>query len=382
MKIVYCMIDCSLDGGTERTISIQASYLAEHGYEVHIITEEIPKYDKNMYYFSHKIQFHHLDIGYQKVDNSISPFRIWRRIKKGQEHRQKLERLLFRLHPDFTISVFGHEASFLYSLKDGSRKVLQYHFSRYSRSIEFKYNGASVSQKLFTLIKEWRKRTFINRYDAFVVLTKEDAKDWKNIRNLYVIANPLSFITETSSSCLNKQVISVGRLTVLKGFDMLLEAWSIVASKHPDWRLTIYGKGEELTKLQALIRQYALGDSVDIFPPTRDIADKYLESSVYVMTSRSEGFGMVLLEAMACGVPCVSFDAPCGPAEIISDGEDGFVTPLGDVWGLAEKLSLLMSNDDLRIKMGKNARRNVLRYSVDRVMKQWVDLFDAVKRGV
>ena len=100
------------------------------------------------------------------------------------------------------------------------------------------------------------------------------------------------------------------------------------------------------------------------------------------MSSRYEGFPMVLPEAMACGVPCVSFDAPCGPAEIISDGEDGFITPVGDVQGLAEKLSLLMSDDDLRIKMGKNARRNVMRYSVDRIMKQWVDLFEALKGDI
>lgn len=203
-----------------------------------------------------------------------------------------------------------------------------------------------------------------------------------NIRNLYVITNAISFIPEKSSTCLNKQVISVGRLTVQKGYDMLLDAWSRVVSMHPGWKLVIYGKGDDYVKLQVIIQQYKLGDSVHIFPPTRDIVNKYLESSVYVMSSRYEGFPMVLPEAMACGVPCVSFDAPCGPAEIISDGEDGFITPLGDVQRLAEKLSLLMSDDDLRIKMGKNARRNVMRYSVDRIMKQWVDLFEALKGDI
>lgn len=381
MKIVYCIGDCSQGGGTERTISIQASYFAEHGHEVHIITEEIPEYKKNMYYFSDKIQIHNLDIGYRKVDNSISPLKIWERIKKGRKHKRRLEQLLCRLRPDFTISVFGHDTSFLYGINDGSRKVLQYHFSRYSRSIEFKYNGVSVFKKWFGLIKEWRKRKFINRYDAFVVLTKEDAKDWKNIRNLYVITNAVSFIPEKSSTCLDKQVISVGRLTVQKGYDMLLEAWNKVASEHPDWKLAIYGKGEDYVKLQAVIRQYRLDNSVHIYPPTRDIVDRYLESSVYVMSSRYEGFPMVLPEAMACGLPCVSFAAPCGPTEIISDGEDGFVTLLGNVQALADRLSLLMSDDALRIKMGKNARQNIMRYSKDRVMKQWIDLFGELKKN-
>ncbi|WP_158582128.1 glycosyltransferase family 4 protein [Parabacteroides sp. AF48-14] len=207
-------------------------------------------------------------------------------------------------------------------------------------------------------------------------MTKEDAKDWKNIRNLYVITNAISFIPEKGSTCLNKQVISVGRLTVQKGYDMLLEAWNKVVQKHPDWQLAIYGQGEDYAKLQSIIQQYAIGDSVHIFPPTRDIADKYLNASIYVMSSRYEGFPMVLPEAMACGLPCVSFAAPCGPSEIISQGEDGFITPVGDIQALSEKLSLLMGDEPLRCRMGEKARSNIMRYSVEQVMGQWENLFN------
>lgn len=381
MKIVYCISDHSRAGGTERTLSIQANHFAEHGHEVHVVTTEIPQREEPAFEFSNKINFHNLDIRYGEVNNSMSPVKMWNRIQKRREHKRKLNELLHVLKPDFTISLFEHETTFLHSLKDGSLKILQYHFSRYSRAIELKYNGTSTYKKWFALTKEWRKQSFINHYDAFVVLTKEDAKDWENIQNLYVITNAISFVPEKSSTCLNKQVISVGRLTVQKGYDMLLEAWNKVVQKHPDWQLAIYGQGEDYTKLQSIIQQYAINDSVHIFPPTHDIANKYLNASIYVMSSRYEGFPMVLPEAMACGLPCISFAAPCGPSEIISQGEDGFIVPVGDIQALSEKLSLLMNDESLRCRMGEKARSNIMRYSVEHVMGQWENLFDKLLKS-
>lgn len=375
MKLVYCMGDCSKGGGTERTISIQANYFAEHGHEVHIINTEIPENKENMFHFSDKIYFHNLNICYNEVDNSISLSKIIKRIRKGAEHERRLNRLLYSLRPDFTIALFGHEMSFLYRLKDGSRKIQQYHFYKRHRTVEFRCNQTSVYKKFFSLLKEWRKRCYIKHYDAFVVLTQEDAEAWGWYPNLHIIPNALSFMPEQASTCLNKQVISVGRLTILKGFNLLIEAWSRVIKMYPGWRLVIFGSGEEERKLQAIIEKYNLCDSIKIFPPTKDISAKYAESSIYAMTSLSEGFPMVLVEAMACGLPCVSFSTSCGPAEIISHEKDGFVVPLGNIRELSEKLSLLMSDEDLRIRMGKAARQNISRYSVDQVMEKWKDLF-------
>ena len=381
MKIVYCISDYSRAGGTERTLSIQANHFAEHGHEVHIVTTEISQQEKPAFEFSDKINIHNLNICYEEVKGSISPIKIWKRIQKGRIHKHKLNKLLHTLRADFTISLFDHELSFLHSLNDGSLKIVQYHFSRYSRAIELKYNGTSTYRKWFALTKEWRKQSLINQYDAFVVLTQEDAKNWKNIRNIYVINNAISFIPEKGSTCQNKQVISVGRLTVQKGYDMLLEAWNKVIKKHPGWQLAIYGQGEDNAKLQSIIQQYAINDSVHIFPPTRDIANKYLNASIYVMTSRYEGFPMVLPEAMACGLPCISFAAPCGPSEIISQGEDGFIIPVGDIQALSEKLSLLMDDESLRCRMGEKARLNIMRYSVKHVMGQWENLFDKLLKS-
>lgn len=376
MNIVFCISDCSRAGGMDRTLSIQANYWAENGHEVHIVTTENPQNENPVFTFSDKIQFHNLEIGYNEVNDSISLVKILQRIQKGKVHKKKLNSLLQTLHPDFTISFFEHELSFLHSLKDGSLKIVQYHFSRHSRSIDLQFNGARFYTKCFALIKERRKQHLVNLYDAFVVLTHEDAKTWRKRENLYIITNALSFIPTQISNCLNKQIISVGRLTTQKGYDLLLAAWQKICYKYPDWQLSIYGQGKDHEYLQQIIQEHALGNSVHIFPPTKDIINQYINASIYVMSSRYEGFPMVLPEAMVCGLPCVSFAAPCGPSEIITQGEDGFIVPPEDIQGLAEKLELLMENENLRCEMGKKARSNIMRYSVDNIMQQWEKLFN------
>ena len=211
MKIVYCIFDCSSSGGTERALSLQANYFAGKGNEVHIVTTEKPSCKQNSYIFSDNISFHNLSINYREVDNSLSPLKIIYRIKKGHKHKQQLAKLLFALKPDFTIGMFGHDSSFLYKINDGSKKILEYHFSRYHRKIEFA--SAIFWKRWFALLREWRKCKFINKYDAFIVLTQQDAKNWKDIKKLYVIPNALPFIPQQISTCENKKAISVGRLS-------------------------------------------------------------------------------------------------------------------------------------------------------------------------
>ena len=166
MKIVYCIFDCSSSGGTERALSLQANYFAGKGNEVHIVTTEKPSCKQNSYIFSDNISFHNLSINYREVDNSLSPLKIIYRIKKGHKHKQQLAKLLFALKPDFTIGMFGHDSSFLYKINDGSKKILEYHFSRYHRKIEFA--SAIFWKRWFALLREWRKCKFINKYDAFI----------------------------------------------------------------------------------------------------------------------------------------------------------------------------------------------------------------------
>lgn len=373
MKIVYCIFDCSSPGGTERTLFLQANYFAEKGEEVHIITTEKASQQQSAYYVSDRISFHNLNINYNEVDNHLSPLKIISRIRKGYKHKKKLKELLLAIKPNITIAMFGHESSFLYQINDGSKKILEYHFSRYDRNIEVA--SAPFLKKQFALFKEWRKCRFINKYNAFVVLTERDAANWKQFKNVVVIPNALPFIPQKSSDCENKKVISVGRLSFEKGYDSLIEAWRIVTSQHPDWELEIYGAGQEYDNLRLLIEKYSL-TNITINSPIQNIDEKYIESSIYLMTSHYEGFGIVLIEAMICGLPCISFDCPCGPSEIITNEEDGFLIPANDVSALANKICFLIERNDLRKEMGRKARQNVVRYSTDKIMKKWELLFE------
>lgn len=376
MKLVYCILDYHSPGGTDRTLSIQANYFAEKGHEVHIVSTENPSAAEPFYKFSGKIKFHNLKINYHEVDGRLNPVCILKRIYLGNLHRKRLSKLLETIKPDITVGLMGHETSFLASMKDGSRKVAQFHFFRYFKDIEYKYNSVPLLKKWFAQVKEFRKWKHIKDYDAFVVLTKEDAENWKEFDNVYVIPNALPFDCTETSDCENKLVLSVGRLVYQKGYDILVRAWKKVNDIHKDWKLVIYGKGEDYDKITEEIKINNLQDSFLICPPAGNIQDKYKDASIYVLSSRYEGFGMVLMEAMSCGVPSVSFTCPCGPSDIVKDGEDGFLVPVGDVEMLAERICRLIENDELRKAMGQNARNNMQRYSVDKVMKEWEKLFE------
>jgi glycosyltransferase involved in cell wall biosynthesis len=174
-----------------------------------------------------------------------------------------------------------------------------------------------------------------------------------------------------------KRVISAGRYMPEKGFDRLLKAWGLIKKKFHDWELYIFGNGNRMP-YQEIADQLQLGESVHLMPATKDIADEFAKSSIYVMSSRYEGFGLVLAEAMSCGLPCISFDCPYGPHEIIRDREDGFLAEDGNIEDLAKKLEQLMSNEDLRIRMGTKAIQNIYRFNPEVIMAQWINLFNNI----
>ena len=195
---------------------------------------------------------------------------------------------------------------------------------------------------------------------------------------MQVIANPLSFYPRERATLLNKKVIAVGNHGFAKGFDRLLLSWKEVVIKYSKWQLEIYGKKDPNQKLEKLIDEYNLFNNVKLFNPETNIQEKYLEASIYVLSSRSEGFGMVLIEAMACGVPCIAFDCPHGPADIITHNEDGILVKNGDIAAFANALISLMDDEDKRKKMGQKAKENVKRYLPTFIIQQWDQLFNSL----
>ena len=379
IHVAYCIPSLDHSGGMERVLTTKANYLVEQlGYDVSIIITD-DKRTKPYFPLSEKIQVIQLDVN---ID-SLWKYPIWKRLylywKKMRLYKQRLEKCLNQLQPDITISLLRREINFLNDIKDGSAKVGEIHFGRY------KYRETNYGF-LPRFINKWISNRWmsqldqkIKQLDRFVVLTHEDASYWKGLSNLTVIPNPITIEKGTVSDCTSKQVIAVGRYTYQKGFDLLIPAWKIVNKKHPDWTLNIYGGGNK-EDLQAMVEKLGLGDTLKLNGPVNHIREKYQESSIFVLSSRFEGLPLVLMEAMSMGLPSVSFTCPCGPKDIINDGEDGILCDNGSIKSLAEGLCRLIENEQLRKEMGQKAAQNIQRFSLDNIMSQWNDLLQEIRK--
>lgn len=376
MKIIYCICSIYNPGGMERVLLNKVRYLVEwHGYDITVVTT-----DQNgrapFYPFPEKVKMVDLGINYSE-DNAKGVFtKILNYLRKRRVHRQRLTELLMREKADVVVSLYPSESSFIPDIKDGSKKVLELHFNKFFR---LQYNRTG----LLGLIDRWRTRLderIVRRFDRFVVLTEEDKGYWGDMPNIQVIPNAALFMADRYADMSRKRVIAVGRLDYQKGFDRLIDAWQIVCSTglFQEWRLDIFGQGEWKDMLKARIKEYGLQNSLHLNEPTKEIAKEYADSSMLVMSSNYEGFPMVMIEAMACGLPVVTFDFKCGPRDIINDEENGLIVPDGDIQALADAMMRLMSNESLRQTMSVEARKVTETYSEEVVMRKWVELFEGL----
>jgi len=218
--------------------------------------------------------------------------------------------------------------------------------------------------------------------DRMLALTREDADLWigQGMNNASFMPNPLPFMPEVPSPRTGNVVVSVGRLHDQKGIDLLLDTWAEVAPRHPDWRLRIYGSGEDEEILRKQCTALGLDDSVAWRGRTSDVPGALRGGSVFVLPSRGEGFPLAVMEAMAMGLPCAAFDCAPGVHEIVRDGEDGLLAALGNTGELARRLDTLMSDKDLRDRMGDAARTNIQRYATEKIVRRWEELFAFLER--
>lgn len=210
-----------------------------------------------------------------------------------------------------------------------------------------------------------------------MTLTKGDAQEWKNAKRVKIIPNFSIMPISNLSNCESKRVIAVGRLEWQKGYDKLISIWKLVSHEHPDWQLDIFGEGRLEEEINNNIRKKDLRN-VNIHPFTDTISQEYASSSICVLASRFEGFSLVLLEAMRHGLPCVSFNCPYGPKDLIDDNESGYIIENNNIEQFAEKLNYLIENTEIRKKFAKKALLKSTRYDVDTIMSQWRDLFDSL----
>ena len=379
MKLIYCTHSLCNPGGMERVLLNKVTWLcANTDWEIKIVTTD--QNGRPLFYpVPDGVVMIDLDINYSNDNDKGVLTKITGYLRRRRLHKERLTELLMREKADVVVSLYPSESSFIPYIKDGSKKVLELHFNKFFR---LQYNRTG----LLGLIDRWRTRQderIVRRFDRFVVLTEEDKGYWGDMPNIQVIPNAALFMADRYADMSRKRVIAVGRLDYQKGFDRLIEAWRIIHQheEYKDWTLDIFGQGEWKEKLQDLIEACGLQDCVKLNAPTKQIGREYANSSMLVMSSNYEGFPMVMIEAMACGLPPVSFDFKCGPKDIIRHGVNGLLVKNGDIQGLADAMMHLMADEQLRKRMSSEAKKVTDTYSEEKVMKQWVELFEEVVEG-
>lgn len=379
-KIVYLIPGMYNSGGMERVLSAMVNYLSENwSCKITIITTE-QKGRSCFFTLSPKVNLIDLNINFYDNPSENLLEKYYSRISKKKIYKKRLTSTLKELKPDFTVTMFGLDIDFINSLDDGSIKIGNMQFFKDFRS---RYLNVRSKNPILRWDAERRNKKMEKEaltLTALTVLTKKDKENWGNLDYIYTIPNPLPFKFESMSLLDNKKVISVGRLSVEKGFDMLVDAWKIVAEKFPDWHLSVYGKGDEEKNLKEQINRLGLNNNITIHAPVLNIKDKYAESSIYVLCSRYEGLPTALLEAMSCGLPSVAFKCMNDPEDMIEDGVDGFLVKKNNINELADRICYLMEDKERRTDMGSKARLRTDEYSIERVMQKWITLFEQLKK--
>lgn len=374
MKIIYIYDAIARIGGTEKILVDKMNYLADnYNQEVYLITTSQGKYP---FAFPLSKKVKHIDLSVRQ--HIIYQYSLLKRIymgwKMNGQLKQKFKTVINELTPDIIISTTYCFADIVCNQKCKAKKIIESHVAKDFTGVNDGVNRNFISY-LYTKLKIKKYiNTIEKKSDIIVTLTHGDANSWKT-KNTVVIPNIVDLHNTEYSQHKEKTAIFVGRFTYQKGLERMLEAWKIVVSKRKDWTLKLVGEGEQKEYLKQQCHKLGITDNVIFAPATKDIATEYVNSSLFLFTSRFEGFGLVLVEAMQCGVPCISFDCPYGPSEIIDDEVNGYLVENDDVEEFAQATLKLIEDEELRKKMGEAAIEKSKQYLPEHIMPQWIEIF-------
>ncbi len=355
-NIAVMLLNISDSNGTERASCNLSNILAEKGFSVHIISMSSHEGDKPAFPLNESVRIYHT--GLASRGNAKRIFAYLKCIYAVRKYCRKN-------NIDVIIGT-GHQIN-----------TIMYFTGRRMKKIACEHLNYQACPKISALIR----KMIYPRLNAVVTLTNGDAENYRSFMaamKVHVIPNSLSFPAEKQSDTKTKRIIAVGRLTEQKNFPALIEAAVRVKKECPDWRIDIFGSGEDGEKLLSLIRAGSLDDYVRIHSPVKDIKSEYISSGMLAVSSIYEGFHLGILEAEACGLPVVSFDCNYGPADLIHDGVNGFLVDVGDVKGLAEKIIMLAKDDVLRAKMSRESFINAKNYEPEKIAEKWLDLIENI----
>ena len=353
MKICLVIADITCSGGIERVLNVLSEKFNKESHEVTILslyrTNEILPYE-----FSKGVKIEYIN---DRISYSGAPSSVGRLIK----HVASIYKLrgYFKSNQFEAVVFNGFPMSFLgFFCKNIVKKIVIEH-------VHYGYYKSSLRRL---------RHQIYQRFEHLVVLTKNDKASFESdgLKNVKVIGNPRSFQSEKKSSLNNKKIISIGRLEEQKGYDLLIPVFENVNKKHPDWELVIFGTGTLYDFLFEKISQSSCSDKIKLMGKTNDVKTEYLSSSMFVLSSRYEGFGMVLVEAMECGLPCISFDCPNGPSDIIDHGVDGYLVRPGNLTDMEDKICHLISNSEDRRLLSNQAIYKASLFDVDEIYNKWL----------
>ena len=376
MKLVYFIPLLSTTGGQARTLTDKANWLAQHGHEVMFVTYE---HDGPLAYT--------LDDSVQHIDIACHYFRlyrypVWQRFYKvlqlKKRFRLRFNQVLKEFQPDAIVVAIPNTENFLPDLVKVAGRIPLVIESHLAHGYEVIRRG--ITERWLHLL--YNPIAAISKANLLIALTEGDTRYWRQyVNQICVIPNPVTcYPLEIHQAMLHTpqfRIICVGRLAPQKRFDRMINAFALIADKYPEWQLDIYGNGELHEELQRQIARLSLLERVHIYPPTSDIYTEYQRSRFFVLSSDFEGFGLVIVEAMSCGIPVVSTDCPYGPSEIIEDGKTGLLAKM-DTNDLAEKMEWMITHEEERTAMGIAARQAAARYRKEIIMPQWEQAYLSV----
>ena len=371
MRILYTYRSLAVWGGVERVLIDKMNYLvAQLGCEVYMLTtcqgnHHVPyALDPQVHFADLGIQFHK-QYQYRGIRRLID---IYRRTKLFE---RRFKDKIHIIHPDIIICTTADPVYSIVKVKGKVPLIVESH-SICHRT--FLVNG------LYQRLRAVLLRRGLQKASCVVALTEGDAIEWRKIHShVEVIPNIVHLNKFGLSSLSAKRVIFVGRFDYQKQPMEAIKIWQMVYPKHPEWHLDIYGEGEQKAELELVAKK--LNVNIHINEPVGDIFECYRKSSILISTSLFEPFGLVIPEAMSCGLPVISYDSPYGPSSIITNETDGFLIKNNNVDSFVNRLNQLIEDGSLRVQMGHAASLSSYRFSAEKIMHMWVSLFSTHGRN-
>lgn len=380
MKIVYIFNALAYKGGIERIFCDKMNYLVQnYGYDISFVTFQQGNHPRS-YELDKRIKVTDLNTRFCELHRMNAVTALAKNIVLRRRLKKRLADYLNNVKPDIVICTTSDFYISECILDLPYRIIVESHIHM-AEILETNLHKNRLLKFFCRMFDRWHFSK-INKAAALVTLTQADKQDWqKHIgTHIRIIPNMVTCYPKeiTPYGSRPNRIVCAGRLAPQKGFDYLIEAWKRIAHKHPSWSIDIFGNGDLEENLNKQIRECGLEESISIHKPTNHIYDEYKSSALYVLSSRYEGFGLVLIEAMSCGTPCVAFDCPNGPSELIASGEEGLLVPLADVEKLAEAMDWMITHKEERQHMSLKARTKAKNYTAESIMPQWTALFESI----